>query len=49
MYKRQGQIENELMLQNKNLGIPLNEETIKNLEDVLESLEIKITLKELLR
>lgn len=44
-----GQIENELTLQNKNLGIPLNEETIKNLEDVLESLEIKVTLKELLR
>ena len=41
-----GQIENELTLQNKNLGIPLNEETIKNLEDVLESLEIKVTLKE---
>ena len=44
-----GQIENELNLQNIKFGIPLNEESIDNLNDVLKKLKINQSLNKLFK
>ena len=44
-----GEIENQLKIHNTKFGIPLNNETISNLNDVIDNLELNISLNDLLK
>jgi len=44
-----GEIENQLKIHNTKFGIPLNNETISNLNDVIDNLQLNISLNDLLK
>jgi LDH2 family malate/lactate/ureidoglycolate dehydrogenase len=44
-----GEIENQLKIHNAKFGIPLNNETISNLNDVIDNLQLNISLNDLLK